>query len=373
MRIRNLMLLGTIIATPSLAVAQPVTGLYVGAGAGANFLQNEVIKGVQFPNGTTALAGSNPKFDTGAVGVASVGWGFGNGFRAEIEGNFRWNNGRSVGGYGTIASGSQQTYGAMVNGYYDFDLTGYGINFMYPYVGVGIGYAHDQWNGIGALSQGAPVQTGFRINNSTDTFAYQAIAGASFPVASFLPSLGLPGLSLTAEYRFYSIPDDQKFKTQFFAPTGTSGPRTKVGNDLNHSVLIGLRYAFNVPAPPPTPAAPPPAPAPAPARSYLVFFDWDRADLTARARQVISEAAQNYTRVQVTRIEVNGYTDTSGTAAYNQRLSVRRAEAVAAELARDGVPRNVMDLHGYGDTRLLVQTGPGVREPQNRRVEIIYH
>jgi OOP family OmpA-OmpF porin len=113
------------------------------------------------------------------------------------------------------------------------------------------------------------------------------------------------------------------------------------------------------------------APAPAPARSYLVFFDWDRADLTDRARQIIAEAAQNSTHVQYTRIQVNGYTDTSGRPAYNQRLSVRRAESVAGELVRDGVPRNVISIQGFGETHLLVPTGPGVREPQNRRVEII--
>ena len=73
--------------------------------------------------------------------------------------------------------------------------------------------------------------------------------------------------------------------------------------------MIGLRYNFSQPPPPPpTPAA---APAPAPSRSYLVFFDWDKATLTDRARQIISEAATNSTKVQYTRIEVNGYTDTS--------------------------------------------------------------
>jgi outer membrane protein OmpA-like peptidoglycan-associated protein len=113
------------------------------------------------------------------------------------------------------------------------------------------------------------------------------------------------------------------------------------------------------------------APAPAPARSYLVFFDWDKATLTDRARMIIREAAENSRRVQYTQIEVNGYTDTSGRPSYNQRLSVRRAENVAAELVRDGVPRNVISIHGYGETHLLVPTGPGVREPQNRRVEII--
>jgi outer membrane protein OmpA-like peptidoglycan-associated protein len=113
------------------------------------------------------------------------------------------------------------------------------------------------------------------------------------------------------------------------------------------------------------------APAPAPARSYLVFFDWDKADLTDRAKAIVKEAADNSTRVQVTRIEVNGYTDTSGKPQYNQGLSVRRAKTVAAELVRDGVPQNVINIQGFGETHLLVATGPGVREPQNRRVEII--
>jgi OOP family OmpA-OmpF porin len=102
-----------------------------------------------------------------------------------------------------------------------------------------------------------------------------------------------------------------------------------------------------------------------------VFFDWDKYNLTDRARQIISEAAANSTKVQYTRIEVNGYTDTSGTPKYNQGLSVRRAQAVAAELVKDGVPRNAISIQGFGDTHLLVPTGPGVREPQNRRVEII--
>jgi OmpA-OmpF porin, OOP family len=126
------------------------------------------------------------------------------------------------------------------------------------------------------------------------------------------------------------------------------------------------------PTPPPAPAAAP-APAVQPARSYLVFFDWDRATLTERARQIIREAADASTHVQVTRIDVNGYTDTSGRPQYNRELSIRRARAVKAELIRDGVPANAITTQGFGDTNLLVPTGPGVREPQNRRVEIILH
>jgi OmpA-OmpF porin, OOP family len=67
---------------------------------------------------------------------------------------------------------------------------------------------------------------------------------------------------------------------------------------------------------------------------------------------------------------VDGYADRSGTPARNQALSVDRARAVAAELVRDGVPLDVIAMHGFGATHLLVPTGPGVREAQNRRVEI---
>jgi len=102
-----------------------------------------------------------------------------------------------------------------------------------------------------------------------------------------------------------------------------------------------------------------------------VFFDWDKATLSDRAREVIKNAADTSTKVQYTRIEVNGYTDTSGTKQYNQGLSVRRAKAVQGELVRNGVPATAITIQGFGDTNLLVPTGPGVREPQNRRVEIV--
>ncbi len=136
-----------------------------------------------------------------------------------------------------------------------------------------------------------------------------------------------------------------------------------------------LNFAFgNKPAPmpePPPPAIAPPPVAAAAARTYLVFFDWDRADLTSRARQIVAQAAQASTQSQTTRLEVNGYTDLSGTAAYNKKLSIRRAESVESELVKDGVARGEIYIHGFGETDPLVQTAQGVREPQNRRVEIV--
>ncbi len=131
----------------------------------------------------------------------------------------------------------------------------------------------------------------------------------------------------------------------------------------------GLRYAFGAPPPPaPTPVAAPVHPA---ARSYLVFFDWDKSTLTDRARQIIADAATASRSVQYTRIEVNGYADTLGTPRYNHDLSTRRAQAVAGELVRDGVPAGAITIRGFGETHLLVPTGVGVRESQNRRVEIV--
>ena len=75
--------------------------------------------------------------------------------------------------------------------------------------------------------------------------------------------------------------------------------------------------------------------------------------------------------MQTTRIEVAGHADRAGTPQYNQRLSERRAAAVANELDRQGVPRSAMVVQAFGESRPLVATADGVREPQNRRVEII--
>ena len=102
-----------------------------------------------------------------------------------------------------------------------------------------------------------------------------------------------------------------------------------------------------------------------------MFFDWDKADLTARAQQIIAEAARNATKVGSTRIDVAGHADKSGTAAYNQTLSLKRANNVAAELVRLGVAKTAISITAFGDTKPLVPTADGVREPQNRRVEIV--
>jgi OOP family OmpA-OmpF porin len=210
-----------------------------------------------------------------------------------------------------------------------------------------------------------PIASNFYYANKTKaSFAYQGIAGLSFPIAPVV------GLSATVEYRFTGLPGTKKLNGQDADGNAIS---FKMGQEYNNSVLVGVRYAFGVtpPAPPPAPVPVAAAPAPAPAKTYLVFFDWDKYSLTPRALDIISQAASDSKTQQTTTIAVNGYTDTSGTAVYNQGLSVRRAKAVEAQLVTDGVPASEITAQGFGDTDLLVPTGPGVREPQNRRVQIV--
>jgi outer membrane protein OmpA-like peptidoglycan-associated protein len=330
--------LPALISTP--AAAQVVNGFYIGGGLGFNMLQDSDIK----PNATLGGGKTTTDADGGWVGLGSLGYGFGNGLRVEIEGNYRANSGN-----GDIAQ-----YGVMANILYDID---FGVGII-PYIGAGAGYAWANIDGAKRTSGGVTTT----IDDTNSGFAFQGIVGAAFP----LDNLVAPGLSLTAEYRFFAITGLDDYGAQ--NGNGVRG-NASVDDMYNHSFLLGLRYAFGV-APAPV-VAPPVAAAPAPTRTYLVFFDWSRAELTDRARGVISEAAANAPRVGTTRIEVSGHTDTSGPASYNQGLSMRRAEAVAAELERRGIPRSQMVLQAFGQTRLLVPTADNVREPQNRRVEIV--
>lgn len=121
----------------------------------------------------------------------------------------------------------------------------------------------------------------------------------------------------------------------------------------------------------PAPAtAPPPPPPPAP-QSFMVFFDWDSAKLNPQATNVIGQAAAAYKTKGSARITATGHTDTTGSEAYNMALSLRRANAVKDSLVQQGVPATAIAVVGRGMQGLLVPTGPNVREPQNRRVEIV--
>ncbi|MFM7608749.1 MAG: OmpA family protein [Alphaproteobacteria bacterium] len=350
---KTLLAAAAVVALPVLAQAQPVTGLYLGAGVGANYLDKTGITGT-YDSPPERLEGASVDFNWGYVGVLSLGWGFGNGLRAEIEGSYRSNDTATYRYANTTQSGTNGTvtsYGAMLNVLYDFNLGG-ALGGIAPYIGVGAGYIWQDYSNVG--SRVSPTDTDF-YNGTSGAFGGQAIVGLSLPISS------VPGLALTAEYRFMMTSGHNLDSNTV---GGVQLPANVDVDNKNHSLLIGLRYAFNA-APAVAAAAPVAA-----ARTFLVFFDWSKADLTDRARQIIGEAASSR-GAGVTRIEVNGFTDRSGPADYNMGLSQRRANAVAAELVRRGVPRNEIVTRGFGEENNLVPTADGVREPQNRRVEII--
>jgi outer membrane protein OmpA-like peptidoglycan-associated protein len=394
------------LALPTVTAAQPVVGPYVSLGAGGNLQQNEIVPPTHNPTTSNFKSDVIYTFHPGFAGRVATGYGIGHGLRLEMEGDYLDNVVR--GAQETLPDGTtpprrgggvEQKYGGFVNVLYDAD---FGLP-VYPFIGVGAGGLEVQHNGFNQSLFNQPplapvtvnaIPPGTRLGfheQSVGGFAYQGIAGFSVP----LP--WVPGLSLTAEYHFIGLLDPlpayQLTTTRVVEVNGvpTSGPiilpiaytkriafteNRHFTNDYNHELLLGVRYALFQPPPPPppatvsAPAAPPPAPIPV-ARTYLVFFDWDRADLTSRARQIVAQAASAVQAGGIANIEVNGYTDLSGTVAYNQRLSVRRAVSVKAELVRDGVPAGEIETIGRGESNPLVPTAAGVREPQNRRVEII--
>ena len=141
-------------------------------------------------------------------------------------------------------------------------------------------------------------------------------------------------------------------------------------------VGVELKYKFdNGSAPEETQTAyvPPPVVVPTTApKSYLVFFDFNKSDLTPQAIEIVDTAAKNAVPAKVTQLTVTGHTDTVGSDAYNMRLSRRRAESVAVELEKDGIPSSEIEIVAKGKRDLLVPTADGVKEPQNRRVQIVY-
>ena len=233
------------------------------------------------------------------------------------------------------------SWAPMVSALYDIPT---GTAFR-PYIGAGVG--------------GADVTLdGNAVSESEWNFAYQGIVGLAYDMD--------PNWEVGVEYRYFSAFDNEYDNPKIQAH----------GYDYdNHSVFFGITYKLGTPvAPPPAPVAtpaPPPAPAPELARSYLVFFDWNSTAITPEAATIINEAASAAKQLAVTRIDLTGHADRSGTDAYNQALSEKRGAAVKNALVQLGVPAAQIAVVGKGESSPLVPTADGVREPQNRRVEIV--
>lgn len=103
-----------------------------------------------------------------------------------------------------------------------------------------------------------------------------------------------------------------------------------------------------------------------------VFFDWDSVSLTPDAATILDDVAKAALEDGEQTVQLDGYTDRAGSAAYNLAKSARMAESVRAYLVAHGVAGERIKVVAHGETDLLVPTRDGVRNPQNRRVEVTF-
>ena len=139
------------------------------------------------------------------------------------------------------------------------------------------------------------------------------------------------------------------------------------------SAGITVQHVFqNAEEPPPAPPPPPPPP-PAPKRRIVlrgVNFDFDKSNIRPDARAILDEAVSTLKAEPQIRVSVEGHTDAIGSDAYNQKLSERRAEAVADYLARGGIARARLSTKGFGESEPVASNMDEDGRAQNRRVEL---
>jgi OmpA-OmpF porin, OOP family len=332
---------------------------------------------------TKFLTPSGPRFRTTSYTVTSnynsgynvgarVGYEWGP-WRFEEEYDYRNNTLSSfsglIGSHGIpgTGTGSVHSNAIMTNAIYDFTF-GWPVT---PHLGVGVGAVNVSYSASQSGSLITPVghvPADFDFSRSTWNFGYQAIAGIRYDVN--------PVISLDLDYHYLATPS---FTVSGACPyakgfgIGCNGTVPSFSNNYRtQNIIASITMKFGAPppvAPPPAPPAPPPPPV---HQVYLVFFDWDRYNLTPEAMQILEAAAAHFKAGAPVQIMVTGYTDLSGPPGYNLRLSQRRANAVAVALERLGVPRSDMVVTGRGMADPRVPTALGVREPQNRRVEITF-
>lgn len=298
--------------------------------------------------------------DDNAIALVDAGYRFDNHWRLEGEFNYTYHNA----GKGEF-SGHATILGGMVNALYEFDYS----KRLGLALGAGIGFGTGNIKITGNANSSS---TNNRIDDKKTAPQWQLIAEANYTLS--------PHFELFGNYRFRGLQvDDDEYGTRYYTSSGydTVG---KVHALHDHVVLLGIRYFFNSPAEPPkaTPiaAAPPPpppppvAPPPPPVTSYVVFFDFAKADLTDQAQQIIAAAVKTAKSNGFVRIHVVGHTDTVGGDQFNVTLSQKRADAVKAAMTEQGLTSDSIAVEGKGFHDLLVPTGKDVKEPQNRRAVI---
>jgi opacity protein-like surface antigen len=333
---------------------------FIPPGSGSFYLGGE--------GGWTSLASEFAKARIPVIGIRADGLRSHDGFNAgarlgldwepwRIEEEFRYQtSGPQWLVNGRLRSGTRGDYTAaalMSNLIYDF-RPGWIVS---PHIGAGIGAVQlDSTLTSGTLGQ--------VITGSDWVLGYQAIGGVSYPIN--------PTMTVEVDYRYLGTATPHFRTGKNFVDGGIPAPGISVTSGYDaHSLVASLTVRFGA-SPPPVAVPPvPPAPLPLARKVFLVFFDWDQDTITSDGMRIIQQAAAAFRAGGPVTIQVTGYTDRSGAPGYNRRLSARRANNVANALSRLGVPRRQMAVSGRGENDNRVPTAPGVREPQNRRVEIV--
>jgi len=236
MWLRSVILALLVCVTSGIAQAQPIQGIYLGAGAG-----------VWMPFSTKATAattGIGGRFDIrqspGYDAQISVGYGLGNGWRFELEGTF---DRGSVSGFSrttfpAAGGGAVRNWGIMANALFDLDV---GSPYVFPYVGLGMGYQSTRLDNFVLTRLNAPFR--YSASGEAGGFAAQAIGGVAFPVPN------VPGLSITADYRIMDILGGASFSGAASSGGAPTPAAIKLHNQFDQAVIIGFRFAFDV-APP---------------------------------------------------------------------------------------------------------------------------
>lgn len=360
-------LMGAALATASLTGAAFAgdSGTYIGLGVGWDSLNT--LKFDYAADKTAKIATKD-----GALAVVSAGYRFADGLRLETEFNYTHH------GLGSGYGGSASLKGGAFNALYDYALApGWKLS-----AGGGLGYGHARVKADGAAFDYTVGGTSYsgrnQFSGGKSGFFWQLIAEASYAPSD--------RVELFADYRYRAF-DVGGGKVDFAYSGAPSLPAyagsAKIHDTADHAVMIGLRFFFNggpAAAPPAearvapaAPPEPPPAPQPVvapPVKTFIVFFDFDKTELSAHARDVIAAAVKTAKDNGFAKVKIVGHTDTAGSDAYNQALSVKRAETVKDEFVRLGIAAEGISTDGKSFHDLLVKTGAGVKEPQNRRAEI---
>ena len=322
------------------APAQAATGWYMSLAAGANWLEDTDFVAV----GNSNYAGHDD-FKSGWAVTSAIGYDFG-AWRTEFEVAYRNNSIGCVDSDGAAcvtAGGDVWELSQMFNALYDIPLGGRWT----ASAGAGIG-------GVLVVADGQLVNYGSFSQEMDDyVFAGQLIAQAAYSLSD--------RWSVYADYR-YLMTDDPKL-TNFYS----GGLDTVTIDKTDQTLQIGIRFDLqrDRSAPIHHDDVRPDAP-----KQFIVFFGFNKSNLTSEAQRVVTEAAAAAKKYGTASIAVVGHTDTVGSNEYNLRLSMRRSQAVKDALISLGITDSAITTGGKGETELMVMTGDAVKEPQNRRATI---